>query len=60
VIKIIEGICKDRRRLREFKVSVPETQWGNATFTYTDKVSYQHKVYDLAIPLKEIGHNGCQ
>jgi len=41
--------------IREFKVSVPETQWGNATFTYTDKVSYQHKVYDLAIPLKEIG-----
>lgn len=46
---------KTEEGIREFKVSVPETQWGNATFTYTDKVSYQHKVYDLVIPLKEIG-----
>jgi len=46
---------KTEEGIREFKVSVPETRWGNASFTYTDKVSYQHKVYDFAIPLKEIG-----
>ena len=34
---------------------MPETKWGNADFTYTDKVPYQHKVYEFAIPLKEIG-----
>lgn len=41
--------------VKEFKVSVPETRWGNASFIYTDKVAYQHKVYDFAIPLNEIG-----
>jgi hypothetical protein len=41
--------------LKEFKVSVPETKWGKADFTYTDKVSYEHKVYDFTIPLKELG-----
>lgn len=41
--------------LKEFKVSVPETRWGRPGFTYTDKVDYQHKVYEFAIPLEEIG-----
>jgi hypothetical protein len=41
--------------VKEFKVSVPETRWGNASFIYTDKVTYQHKVYDFTIPLNEIG-----
>jgi len=46
---------KTEKGIKEFKVSVPETRWGNASFIYTDKVAYQHKVYDFAIPLKEIG-----
>ena len=46
---------KTTSRVREFKVSVPETKWGNADFTYTDKVPYQHKVYEFEIPLREIG-----
>jgi hypothetical protein len=46
---------RTEKGIREFKVSVPETKWGNASFIYTDKVAYQHKVYDFAIPLKEIG-----
>jgi hypothetical protein len=46
---------KTEEGIKEFKVSVPETRWGNAAFIYTDKVSYQHKVYDFTIPLKEIG-----
>ncbi|HHV71592.1 MAG TPA: hypothetical protein GXX38_03135 [Clostridia bacterium] len=43
--------------VKEFKVSVPETKWGQAAFIYTDKVGYQHKVYEFAIPLTEIGAN---
>jgi hypothetical protein len=42
------------RGLKEFKVSVPETKWGKAGFTYTDKVGYQHKVYEFKIPLGEV------
>jgi len=45
---------KTKAGLREFKVSEPETKWGNPDFTYTDKVSYQHKVYAFTIPLKEL------
>jgi len=40
--------------IREFKVSVPEQKWGKPGFSYTDKVSYQHKVYEFAIPLSEL------
>ena len=40
--------------IKEFKVSVPETTWGNTGFTYTDKVGYELKVYEFAIPLSEI------
>ncbi len=46
---------KTEEGVKEFKVSVPDTKWGRPDFTYTDKVAYQHKVYDFAIPLKEIG-----
>lgn len=41
--------------VKEFKVSVPETKWGTPHFTYTDKVAYEHKVYDFVIPLAELG-----
>jgi hypothetical protein len=40
--------------VKEFKVSVPETTWGQPFFTYTDKVSYQHKVYEYQIPLTNL------
>jgi len=46
---------KTKAGLREFRVSEPETRWGKPDFMYTDKVSYQHKVYDFKIPLKELG-----
>ena len=42
--------------IKEFKVSVPETKWGSAGFTYTDKVVYEHKVYEFIIPFSEIGN----
>ncbi|WP_207953121.1 S-layer homology domain-containing protein [Paenibacillus agricola] len=40
--------------VKEFKVSVPETTWGQQFFTYSDKVSYQHKVYEYQIPLTNL------
>lgn len=40
--------------VKTFKVSVPETDWGKASFVYTDKVGYQHKAYEFVIPLHEI------
>jgi hypothetical protein len=48
---------KTKEGLKEFKVSVPETKWGTPNFTYTDKVSYQHKVYDFTIPIKDLNIN---
>jgi hypothetical protein len=40
--------------VKEFKVSEAEKKWGAPGFTYTDKVAYQHKVYEFKIPLREI------
>lgn len=42
---------------KEFKISVPETTWGSSGFTYTDKVKYEHKVYEFVIPFNTIGIN---
>jgi len=41
--------------LKEFRVSMDDRKWGIPGFTYTDRVSYQHKVYEYAIPLRELG-----
>lgn len=46
---------KTENGLKGFKVSVPENKWGNPDFIYTDKVAYQHKVYDFRIPFTELG-----
>jgi hypothetical protein len=40
--------------IKEFKQSVLDTKWGEPSFIYTDKVAYQHKVYEFVIPLKEL------
>jgi hypothetical protein len=42
-------------QLNDFTVSEADTTWGNPAFTYTDKASYQHKVYNFSIPLETIG-----
>ena len=47
---------KTKAGVKEFKVSVPETKWGTPGFVYTDKVNYQHKVYEFKIPLKELSY----
>ncbi len=46
--------------IKQFKVSVPQQQWGQAFFTYTDKVTYQHKVYGFKIPLSELGISSAE
>ncbi|WP_147433484.1 hypothetical protein [Paenibacillus ginsengarvi] len=46
--------AKTNSGVKEFKVSVPETTWGQPFFTYTDKVVYQHKVYEYQIPLTNL------
>lgn len=46
--------------VKEFKVSTNETKWGKPYFTYTDKVPYQHKVYEFVLPLKEIGMDSAE
>lgn len=42
----------------EYRVSSAETEWGCPRFIYTPRVGYQHKVYDFAIPLAELGDAG--
>ncbi len=46
---------KTPRGLQEFKVTEAERRWGVPGFTYTDKVPWQHKVYQFAIPLEALG-----
>ncbi len=41
--------------LRAFRASVPERRWGVAGFTSTGAAAWDHKVYEFAIPLSEIG-----
>jgi len=48
-------IIKTPRGWRKFTVKVGEQNWGKPGFTYTDKVSYQHKVYEFKIPLERLG-----
>lgn len=48
-------LVKTPKGVKRFKVSVGETKWGKPGFMYTDKVAYQHKVYEFKIPLDELG-----
>jgi len=45
----------ERDGLKAFVVSTLETQWGKASFTYSDKVPYEHKYYQFKIPFTEMG-----
>jgi uncharacterized repeat protein (TIGR01451 family) len=47
--------AKTDQGLKEFTLRASEKQWGTADFTYTDKVEYQHKLYNFRIPLEELG-----
>jgi hypothetical protein len=41
--------------IKAFKVTENQNRWGRALFTYTDKVAYEHKVYEFKIPFRELG-----
>jgi uncharacterized repeat protein (TIGR01451 family) len=38
-------------KLREFRVAPAEATWGQIGFQYTSSVSYEHRIYEFAIPL---------
>ena len=40
---------------KTFVVNDSQQEYGKTSFTYTDKVNYQHNVYEFMIPLGEIG-----
>ena len=42
---------KTESGIKTYKVSALKRKLGNSEFTYTDKVDYQHKVYQFKIPL---------
>jgi len=41
--------------VRTFGVTADDSRWGRAGFEYTDRVGWEHKVYEIAVPLSEIG-----
>jgi len=41
--------------LKTFLINGYKTEWGTGAFTYTDRVSWQHKVYTFSIPLSQVG-----
>ena len=43
--------------IKTFLLKGNETEWGKSAFEYTDKVSWQHKVYSFSIPLSQISVN---
>ncbi len=40
--------------LKKFRISNTDTTWGTSAYEYTDKVVWQHKTYQISIPLGEI------
>jgi hypothetical protein len=41
--------------IRTFGVTAESERWGKAGFEYTDRVGWEHKVYEIAVPLSELG-----
>ena len=41
--------------VKEFLDASNNPQWGQALFTYTDKVNYQHEVYEIQVPFTAMG-----
>jgi len=44
--------------VRTYEVSSRERRWGASGFEYTDRVGWEHKVYEIAVPLSELGTIG--
>jgi len=41
--------------VRELRVTSADTRWGQGGFEYTPRVGWEHKVYEFAVPLEELG-----
>lgn len=44
---------KNGKQVKEYKITTKQSKWGTTQFTYTDKVPYQHKLYEFIIPRSE-------
>jgi hypothetical protein len=40
--------------VRTYEVSSRDGPWGRSGFEYTDRVGWEHKVYEIAVPLAEL------
>ena len=43
--------------VRAYRVSVSSQRYGKSGFGYTPRATYQHKTYEFAVPLAELGKN---
>ncbi len=41
--------------VKTFQVSVPDQRWGKPGFGYTGRAAYEHKVYEMSVPLAALG-----
>ncbi|MGD9096974.1 MAG: hypothetical protein PVF97_02745, partial [Desulfobacterales bacterium] len=41
--------------IKRFEIRESDQKWGRPLFAYSDKVEYQHKLYQFEIPLAELG-----
>lgn len=51
----VKAYIKTTDGIKVFKVSLSDTTWGIPGFITTERANYLHKVYELKIPLSEIG-----
>ena len=56
----VEAYIKTSEGVKVFKVSLLNTVWGMPGFTTTERANFEHKVYELKIPLSEIGMSNDQ
>lgn len=50
----VKAYIKTKDGVKVFKVSLLDTVWGTPAFITTERANYDHKVYELKIPLSEI------
>lgn len=51
----VKAFIKTSDGVKVFKVSLLNTEWGVPGFITTERANFEHKVYELKIPLSEIG-----
>lgn len=46
--------------VKAFRVTPHDTRWGRAAYVYTAQVPWQHTLYEVAIPLAELGVSAAE